>query len=83
MVFMPINYIDFEDIEKPIKSYIRDVAMLRLQYGQKVKTDITLSKNTLNDNTSRFQMFSSEEQTEFLSVQDTTNMSSFNGDILA
>ena len=62
------NYIDYEDIENPVKSFQVEKVNFLLSPEHKRIWNVNFQKHTFVDNVWRFQFFGGETQTEYLNV---------------
>ena len=63
------NYIDYENIEKPVQTIYQKPTVYRLNPNSTNIEKIIFQKHQFTDNTSRLQLFGGESSTEFLTLQ--------------
>ena len=64
------NYIEFEDIEKPIHSSMKSVVNVGVTLSKEEKFRVLLNRNSFFDNTNLFQLYSEDSESNFLTVDE-------------
>ena len=62
------NYIDYEDIENPVKSFQVEKANFQISPEHYRNWNVNFQKHTCVDNVQRFQFFGGETQKEYLNI---------------
>ena len=62
------NFVDYDDIDRPIKSFLVNSAEVSLTFGRNKFVDVVLESHEFRDTTTLLQLFAEEDQTLFLNV---------------
>lgn len=65
------KYIDYDDIDNPLKSYLKVHVIQQINIQNKVGNFVQMGQNTFNDETDRFQLFNGGRVTEYISFQQS------------
>ena len=64
------NYIEFEDIDKPVHSAVKQIINSGISLNKEEKFKVLLNRNSFFDNTNLFQLYSEDSESNFLTVDE-------------